>query len=133
MNKPNKVILHCSATRDEGDLIGVEQIREWHLERGFEDVGYHYVIRRSGVIELGRKVDLVGAHTKGFNQNSIGVALVGNRDFTADQISSLKVLFKTIKTTYQIDYDNWFCHYQFSNKTCPNWPVEALRELLRLS
>ena len=133
MQNPNKVILHCTATPDQGDLIGVEQIREWHLARGWNDVGYHHVIRRSGVIEPGRKENIIGAHTKGFNKNSLGVALVGTKDFTLQQVSSLKVIYKDILSRHGIDYGNWYCHYEFSNKTCPNVPINVIKELLRLT
>ena len=50
MRKINRIILHCSATRPTMD-IGVEEITEWHKQRGFRTIGYHYVIRRD---EIGR-------------------------------------------------------------------------------
>lgn len=133
MNKPNKVILHCSDSPDLNDNIGAAQIKEWHLERGFNDIGYHFIIRRSGIIEVGRKEETIGAHTKGFNTNSLGICLVGKRNFTTEQVSSLKVLYKDILNKHKIDFNNWHCHYEFANKTCPNIPIAVLKELLRLS
>ena len=133
MNQPTRVILHCSATPDKGDYIGATQIDEWHRERGWHGIGYHFVIRRSGVLERGRDEKIQGAHTKGHNRDSLGVCFIGTSDFTTEQISSLKVLYKDLKNRYNIDADNWFCHYQFANKDCPNIPVSVLRELLRLS
>ena len=47
------IVIHCAATRPHMD-VGAKEIREWHKERGFEDIGYHYVIRRTGVVEIGR-------------------------------------------------------------------------------
>ena len=130
MRTVTRVIVHCSATPDKGDLIGVKQIREWHLERGWSDVGYHFVIRRSGIVEPGRAENLVGAHTRGENADSLGVCLVGTRDFTKEQLESLKRLGALINRKYLLDESDWFCHYQFSNKDCPNIPVEALRLLI---
>lgn len=49
-----RIILHCSATR-EGVDIDTATIRQWHLKRGFRDVGYHFVIRIDGRVELDRK------------------------------------------------------------------------------
>ena len=133
MNKPNKVILHCSATPDKGNWVNAEVIDDWHRDRGWRCIGYHWVIKRDGVIEKGREENEIGAHARGHNKGSIGVCLVGTKDFTSEQVSSLKVLFKEIKNRHSIDYNNWFCHYEFANKDCPNIPNRVLRELLRLS
>ena len=91
------IVVHSSATPPKMD-IGVEEIRRWHLDRGFTDIGYHVVIRRDGYIEYGRSLDIRGAHAKGFNSRSIGVCVVGGVDsnmeaelnFTEEQFSSLE-------------------------------------------
>lgn len=70
------IVVHCSATRPSQD-IGAAEIRGWHLKRGFNDIGYHLVIRRDGRIELGRPLHEIGAHVAGFNAASVGVCLVG--------------------------------------------------------
>jgi len=58
--------------------IGVEEIRKWHVEgNGWTDIGYHYVIRRNGKVEVGRPLERPGAHAKGYNSNSIAIAWVG--------------------------------------------------------
>lgn len=131
MRSIQRVILHCSATRDSGDLIGADEIRRWHVEeRGWSDIGYHYVIRRSGKLEYGRPEDISGAHTAGENHNSIGVCLIGTYDFTHEQVMTLKKLASMFYVEHGLEADDWFCHYQFSNKDCPNIPVEVLRSLL---
>ena len=76
MRAIHKIIIHCTATR-EGDDISVDTIRRWHLARGWSDVGYHYVIDIKGNINAGRPIELMGAHCKGQNKYSIGVAYVG--------------------------------------------------------
>lgn len=57
-------------------------IRRWHKQRGFRDVGYHYIIRLNGKIEHGRPLDEWGAHAKGYNSNSIGICYIGGTDGT---------------------------------------------------
>lgn len=65
--------------------IGAEEIRAWHVdERGWSDIGYHYVIRRNGRIELGRDLGDVGAHVRGYNSVSVGICLVGGIDETGE-------------------------------------------------
>lgn len=83
------LVIHCSAT-PAGLDIGAADLDVMHRARGFHfdpptpeglhSIGYHYVIQISGVVETGRPIELVGAHVKGHNANSIGVCLVGGLD-----------------------------------------------------
>ena len=80
MTRPiDLIVIHCSATPPDMD-IGLHQIRAWHLGKGWQDVGYHYIIRRDGKLEVGRPESQRGAHAKGHNRNSIGICLVGGTD-----------------------------------------------------
>ena len=65
-----EIIVHCSAT-PEGKDFTVLDIKKWHLERGFSDIGYHYVIYRDGSINKGRDESKIGAHCTGHNSYSI--------------------------------------------------------------
>lgn len=85
-NRVDAIIIHCSATR-EGQDIGAKEIDAMHKQRGFNGIGYHYVIRLDGTTEKGRNETAVGAHcnTKGFsgesyNRHSIGICYVGGLD-----------------------------------------------------
>lgn len=101
------LVVHCSATRAAAD-IGAADIRRWHLEKGWADIGYHYVIRRDGTLETGRAEDSVGAHVKGFNQVSLGICLVGGlapggapeNNYTPEQFASLRALLTELKRRY---------------------------------
>lgn len=79
MRNINLIVIHCSATKKWQD-VGAEDIRKWHLDRGWSDIGYHYVIKRNGDIQLGRPFEKMGAHARGYNRNSIGICLVGGLD-----------------------------------------------------
>ncbi|RJL08397.1 N-acetylmuramoyl-L-alanine amidase [Paracoccus siganidrum] len=70
------IVLHYSATYADQDL-GVEDIRKMHLDRGFNDVGYHYIIKRDGTVQKGRADSTVGAHVAGHNTGSIGICCIG--------------------------------------------------------
>lgn len=103
------ILIHCSASPPSMD-IGVERIREWHLQGGYDDVGYQFVIRRSGAVEEGRSLEAVGAHcrTAGMNKKSIGICLIGGVDedgkpsanFTEDQMSALRRLLSDLTKRY---------------------------------
>lgn len=77
------IAVHCTATR-EGQARTVEQIRADHLQRGFSDIGYHYVVYRDGTVHVGRNVDINGAHVSGYNSHSIGIAYVGGLENRPD-------------------------------------------------
>ena len=74
----NKIIIHCAAT-PEGKDFTVEDIRRWHKQQGWSDIGYHYVVYRNGDVVNGRDVDIQGAHCadNGGNINSIGICYIG--------------------------------------------------------
>lgn len=98
------LVVHCSATPPNMD-IGVRAIDQWHRDRGWRKVGYHYIIRRNGSIETGRLLNQVGAHTKGHNRNSWGICMVGGVDengnsednFTSEQYASLRILLDGLR------------------------------------
>ena len=71
----NLIVHHSASPRD---TTTVEKIREWHKARGFEDVGYHWVIESNGEIRQGRLPTVKGAHCKGRNFDSWGVCVVGD-------------------------------------------------------
>ena len=129
VNKRNikELIVHCSAT-PEGKDFTVSQIREWHLQRGFSDIGYHYVIYRDGSIHIGRDESVIGAHCTGHNTNSIGVCYIGGvatdgktpKDTrTTEQKQSLVKLLKELKTKYP--QASIHGHRDFSSKACPSF------------
>lgn len=133
-----RVILHCAATPDykrtseKFDRFGFKDIDTWHRERGFNGCGYHRIIRRTGEIEKGRPIGLQGAHTSGENEDSIGICLIGTRWPTEEQVESLKTLYRQIRTSYKIDYTNWYGHCEYNeHKTCPGVPMSLVRALLR--
>ena len=74
------IVIHCSAVKPD-QQSSAAQIDSWHRQRGFHlGIGYHYVIRRDGTLEMGRPEYMVGAHCKNHNQHSIGVCYEGGLD-----------------------------------------------------
>lgn len=86
--KPDTIIQHCSATRENTDF-SVEQIDAMHQQKGFKrsikseklkHIGYHYYVRKSGKVYRGRYENEVGAHCLGWNDHSIGICYEGGLD-----------------------------------------------------
>lgn len=85
------IVWHTSATPPSW-AIGAAEIRHLHTApkieaipwgiyvlhgKAWRDIGYGLVIPRSGIIEIGRGLDAVGAHVKGYNKISASVCMVG--------------------------------------------------------
>lgn len=123
----NEIIVHCSAT-PEGRNVSVDEIRRWHLQRGFADIGYHYVVYLDGSIKEGRNVNTAGAHCTGHNTHSIGVCYIGGcakdgktaKDTrTGKQKESLVWLLKSLKSLYP--KASIHGHREYANKACPSF------------
>ena len=101
------VVVHCTATKPSQN-INIDDVRQWHVDKGWSDVGYHYVIDRQGALQHGRPEASKGAHAKGYNALSIGVCLVGGVDeqgvpdanFTKAQYDTLKFLLNNLTVKY---------------------------------
>ena len=102
------IIIHCSAVRPT-QTSSAREIDLWHRARGWKNgIGYHYVVRRDGTIEPGRREDQVGAHCKNHNAHSIGVCYEGGLDSlgqpsdtrTPAQRTALRQLLTILKRRY---------------------------------
>ena len=120
-----EIIVHCTATPEGKDYM-VDDIRKWHKERGWSDIGYHYVIDRKGHILTGRDVDIIGAHCDGHNAHSIGVVYIGGvsalngkpKDTrTLAQKAGLIRCLTELKSMYP--QAKIYGHCDFSSKECP--------------
>jgi len=125
-----EIILHCTAT-PEGKHFTVDDVRAWHKQRGFSDVGYHFLIYPDGRIMLGRPLGQIGSHVQGHNTGTIGIAYFGG--LTSDSktakdtrtpeqkastlwlVGQLKKKFPTIAKVTG--------HNQYANKACPCFKV----------
>ena len=127
MRLVKEIIIHCSATR-EGQQVSVDTIRDWHLAKGWNDIGYHFYIDLDGTINKGRDIDKMGAHCKGHNRNSIGICYCGGVEAdgktpkdtrTQEQKDSLLNVLKTLKAMYPEAVI--YSHNEFAAKACPSF------------
>ena len=128
--KTDTIVIHCSATPPTMD-IGVEKIREWHVDdNGWDDVGYHFIITRSGVLQKARPEEMQGSHARAVNGTSLGICLVGGsnasgdweNNFQDEQFVTLKALILDLIKRYEIK--KIIGHYQVDDKKeCPSFKV----------
>lgn len=134
---PQKVkylVVHCAETTATMD-VGAKEIDRWHRQRGWLKIGYHFVIRRNGVVETGRKIDEIGAHVEGYNATSVGVCMVGgakevngkledDTNFTPEQWNTLVQLL--LKLREMFPHAEIVGHHDLNpHKTCPTFNVKA--------
>jgi N-acetylmuramoyl-L-alanine amidase len=137
MRKLDTIIVHCTATRPDwwaGKRTSekVAEIRRWHVEeRGWSDIGYHYLIDRDGTIAPGRPIQRSGAHTRGHNKGSVGVSLFGGHgssatdefadNFTLQQDAALRNLVSDLMSDHgEMKVAG---HNEYSTKACPGFNV----------
>jgi N-acetylmuramoyl-L-alanine amidase len=124
--KPQFIFIHHSLTRDSG-TVSWNAIRSYHVDHlHWRDIGYHYGIEEiNGRAEIlvGRFEGETGAHTKGYNRDSIGICLVGNydvEDVTIEKWGLTLQLVKNICLRYEIPVKNVLAHREVTpHKSCP--------------
>lgn len=120
--KIKTIIIHCSESPN-GRNDTAEDIHRWHKEKGWDGIGYHWVITTDGKLQAGRPEYWQGAHASGHNENSIGICLIGTDEFNDDQ---WEILTNKLRE-YKIKYPDVkiIGHNEVSDKTCPGFDVQA--------
>ena len=118
----DRIVVHHSGDNIHDDII---KIREIHLNRGFEDIGYNFVIKTNGEIQAGRDINYIPAHCKGHNLKSIGICLLGNSAFTAKQFFALYRLLEFLIQKYQINPDKIYRHCDLADTDCPGFSLST--------
>lgn len=128
LGTPTKIILHHG-----GGWLDFKGVDFWHKQKwGYKSslgyyVGYTYFIETNGKTYQARQDNEKGAHTKGFNERTIGIGLMGNGeefDFTPEQYKSLKELVDRKMAEYNLTRQDLYGHHNFSNTLCPSWRLK---------
>ena len=116
------LVIHHSAFYQAGGLDTLLEIQRLHRDdRGWADIGYHFLIDQRGTTYEGRDLGVRGAHTAGYNTGSAGICLMG--DFRARgpekaQMNALRVLIRWLVD--QLAPTQLAGHQQFNAGTeCP--------------
>jgi RNA polymerase sigma factor (sigma-70 family) len=90
-----KVIVHHTAIDEPDPVKQIQAIQRFHTQsRGWDDIGYNFLIDRAGTVYEGRWAreyasgelhdgedgaghGVIGAHAAGYNTGSVGIALMG--------------------------------------------------------
>ena len=130
MRQIDIIILHCTATPWQRE-VDIEEVRRWHTQgNNWADVGYHYLIQLDGSLQAGRSLDVQGAHTRGENARSIGVAYVGGLledgaagdTMSPEQEETFEHLVFSLQMTLCKPLD-LAGHNEYAAKACPGFDV----------
>ena len=126
------LIVHCTATR-EGLPFTAADVDRWHRAKGWNSIGYHFLVRLDGTVERGRSEHTPGAHCSGLNNLSLGICYVGGlasdgktpKDTrTPAQIAALRALLTRLKHKYP--QARIVSHHHFNpHKACPSFDADT--------
>lgn len=126
VNKPKMIVVHGSAS-PHGKGHDAKAIHRWHMAppRKWDGIGYHYVILEDGTLQAGRPEFWEGAHVRGYNNNSLGICLIGNGSYTAAQLETLAKLLGEKMQQYNILSKKVYGHSDLDPKkpNCPGFNV----------
>ena len=120
MREINEIIIHCADTPN-GKPFHASDIDAWHRERGWNEIGYHWVIVLDGAIEAGRHPDKIGSHAEGHNAHSYGICMIGKDRFTKPQWDALELLVRRLHGEYPEARIIGHRDVATNGKTCPNF------------
>jgi len=127
MRRIDEIVIHCADT-PVGKYFDVNDIREWHVKKGWKDVGYHFVILLNGIIQFGRPIEEIGAHVKGHNAHSIGICYIGGEDGldtrTNEQKESLEKLLYDLKSQFPGATIMGHNNFPEVKKKCPGFDAQ---------
>lgn len=140
MRHLTEIIVHCSATQphwmdNRPTEDKVAEIRRWHVEdRGWSDIGYHYIIDRDGTVAEGRSMERDGAHVRGHNKGTVGICLLGgfgssendspHDHYTPSQLAALRMLIADLEANHRT-ITKVSGHNEYAAKACPGFRVQT--------
>ena len=129
--QPNKIIFHHTADASLGRQF--DKTNRYHKNHGFPVssfgyfCGYHFFIERDGTTIFARRLDEIGAHCRGENEQAFGVGLAGNFNIerpTEEQIKSLGLWCKMLMDRNNISIRAIKPHRLYRSTDCPGSNVE---------
>ena len=141
------ITIHCSASRPSQNW-GAKDVDRMHRAQGFICVGYHFIIRRDGTVEIGRPVNVEGGHARdgGRNKTHIGICMIGGisekpqthivgnpwngsdaeNNFTPAQFTALGQLLVKLQGEFKLPDGSIEGHRDIKGvrKACPSFQVQ---------
>ncbi|TKS81270.1 Peptidoglycan-recognition protein SC2 [Collichthys lucidus] len=135
-----RVVIHhtalpiCTGMKECVDrLVSIQ--RAHMTERRFDDIGYNFLVGEDGTVYEGRGWGVVGAHAKGHNHDSLGIAFMGNYNSDApstEELSAVKQLLQSgVSQGFLQPEFVLFGHRDLGSTQCPGDKLYAALPQLR--
>ena len=131
------IVIHHAGFEVDKDTTAAAVHRLHQEVNGWAGIGYHYLIRKDGMIEQGRRPNMVGAHAYRHNKNSIGICLAGNFNLakpTNEQMASVKELVRWLCRKYDLNSEKHGVivgHRDLNDTSCPGDYLYAKLDAIR--
>lgn len=134
MNGINRITIHHEGWKNvfftdiAATAARIEADRNAHVGKRWGDIGYHFIIDRSGRIWEGRPIQYQGAHAGGANnQHNVGVMVLGNFDQqapTTAQLNALVASVRGLRAHYGVSPNRIYTHQELSPTRCPGTQLQ---------
>lgn len=117
-----------------GTAQHLEWVREYHLSRRFQDIGYHFAIDRGGRIWQLRSLKYQGQHVRYNNEHNIGVVVLGNFELqqpTAAQKERIKSFSVILRKQYNLPRHRVYTHQEIVSTECPGRTLQPYMVQIR--
>ena len=125
-NSYQTLVIHHSAFYKASGIATLREVQRLHREdRGWADVGYHFMVDMDGTIYAGRNLGARGVHTQGHNTGSAGICLLGDFRFRSPAKAQWDALIALSSwLADELDLTHLAAHSQFNKGTvCPGATV----------
>jgi hypothetical protein len=126
-------LVNSSVNREDA-VAHIDGILTGHIERGYGDIGYHFIIDRSGCVWEGRSLAYEGAHVYGENERNVGVVLLGNfeEQLPSDkQLASMTQIVTLLCERYRVKHQRVYGHRDLASSVCPGKHLYSYAHQLR--
>jgi hypothetical protein len=142
MNGVNRITVHHEGwtpawfTDQATTAKRLDQIRRNHVDKGWADIAYHYIIDRAGRVWEGRNTRYQGAHVHEQNEHNVGILVLGNFDTQRPsdaQINALAQTLRALMNYYNVPVTRVYTHRELNSSTCPGRNLQSRMNALRRS
>ena len=130
-----RITVHHSALTIYGNnraaaAAEIDKIRTAHMrDRGWGDIGYHFIVDRNGQVWEGRPLAYQGAHVKAQNEGNIGIMCLGNFDVqtpSSQQQAAVLNHVKKLMSKYRVPTSRVKTHQEMAATACPGRSLQRI-------
>jgi hypothetical protein len=113
----------------------LDLIRRSHIERmQAGDIGYHFIIDRTGLLWQGRDLRYQGAHVKEHNPHNLGIMVLGNfeqQQPTTAQLQALERVLPLFQSQFNVPSRYVYTHRELNPTDCPGKNLQSRTPAIR--